>query len=299
MGRRALLAAWAALLALLLAAPAASGAGARWLTMHRPPPGALEPPQAATSTPTLLPTAADEQLPCALAGFAYSAGQTPDGTTLRLTSPGLGPAELRTQCSTTPGCTAFDSTGALKLARASQPPALSPLAAPAPPGVACWGAWVSTSPHPHQRWLGSLLRNSSREALQQSSASAASVFNATYRLAAQLRKQGSSGSGLQAGAVKLGGRRRGRVQAALAAAAAARCTAAAPCGSGARQKSAAAVLGAAGPASGLPARRPQQLAAGGSGSSARPLHCPGLMRLLMPPARGAHPQAWRSRCCAP
>jgi hypothetical protein len=78
------------------------------------------------------------------------------------------------------------------------------MAAPAPPGATCWGAWVSTSPSPHRRWLGNLLRNSSSEALQQSSASAASVFNATYRLASQLKKQGS-GSALQAGAGKLGG----------------------------------------------------------------------------------------------
>jgi hypothetical protein len=115
---------------------------------------------------------------------------TADGTLLRqVAAEGLDLAELLRACTQSPGCTAFDSLGSLKITPLLDTVTYSDLPQQ-PDNATCWGAWVSSSSRPHSRWLGGLRRDVA--AAREQSARATSVFNATYLLSRRIRKQGNS-----------------------------------------------------------------------------------------------------------
>lgn len=116
---------------------------------------------------------------------------TTSGSLLRQVEVGsLDVAKLRRACNRTPGCTSFDSQGNLTLSAPSFGNVTYNALPQRPENASCWGAWVSNSSSPHNRWLGGLKRNAA--AALQDGVRAASVFNATYLLSRRIKKQGNS-----------------------------------------------------------------------------------------------------------
>ncbi len=128
--------------------------------------------------------------PCDIPGYNYLAGKAPRGTDLLLLRSFTGtPTQLATRCRITPGCVGFTTNGVLKVDMDTAAP-VPDMPSPAPANRPCWGAYVSSSSKPYQRWLGLRTDLSKYQAAQNSTTKQYASFIKALDSAKKLKASG-------------------------------------------------------------------------------------------------------------